>query len=707
MSILVLLLALNTELPGQTSNRQAQQPKQRVIKCGFDSTVNAAGDVDGNIAFVFDADLYQAIKENYPAPELFCREFANKRQKWDVSDLHAAYDDQHRAVLLKMTMKGLFRNRGTHWESEELDEGTTLVEKGNNYVKLKSQEEIAANVYLVVYQTLKFKDGVSNIEWEPDVRVLSFKMPAPALNGQNTRLKKKVLYKKRIMSATYKLFGNPEFVDLWVAKAIFKNAGDSLIKDLKVRFKLSNYTGGWSEYKINEVVVPGQTVVETYYPILDRSVAELTAGTPLKLTMEYSYTDASGQPKQYTDTKRIIMLGINELVFGDRDESELSHWKNNTKSPALWKDLFNNGVYTASWVCSSDPLVIEFAGMANEMAAGAGAAIDDRSALLVAKAIYELMLYNKVTYQSPPALFDRALVQHVKYPRDVIRNKSGTCIDLAISFASIAEAVGMDPFLILIPGHCFPGFILPRSKQPVAVEMTMLGGGTRQSSQPFEAAVQKGNQELQQAVKDGRYIEISIKELRKKGMLNPELEKLPANILAQYGIKKPAGQVQVNRGTQQQPQQPMPQPGQQGNLYRHPNGLFAIPAPANFTVQQPDNTTTYFVDNNRNAMVMVVAFPRNQYSLDQVLGRMFQTFQGAMGANAINAAQQPKPVTFCGRSAYLDVLSASLNSGNAAGFYVYTQSENYYYIFACSAMQQVFSNYEKTFVAMCEGMQAR
>jgi hypothetical protein len=324
------------------------------------------------------------------------------------------------------------------------------------------------------------------------------------------------------------------------------------------------------------------------------------------------------------------------------------------------------------------------------------------------------MLYNKVSYQSPPALFDRSLIQHVKYPRDVIRNKSGTCIDLAITFASAAEALGMEPFLILIPGHCFPGFFLPKSRTPVAVEMTLLGGGTAQHSKPFEVAFQTGNKELQDAAKDGRYIEIIIKDLRKKGMLNPELAKLPANILKEFGIKKPEGYVETgatplpSQQQHKQQQHQHQQYQQQQNIYRHPNGLYVIPSPGGFSIQQPDITTTYFIDNNRNALVMAVAYPKtfqNQYySLTQVLRLALETFQAAMEATSISVSDQPKAAPFCGQNGYLDVLQATFYTGNAAGFYIYTETEYYYYIFACAAMQEVFQNYKQIFVTMAEGM---
>ena len=104
--------------------------------------------------------------------------------------------------------------------------------------------------------------------------------------------------------------------------------------------------------------------------------------------------------------------------------------------------------------------------------------------------LYEILRANDFTYQHPPALSDKQLsfdiqrVQNVKFPRDVIRDRSGTCIDLAILYASMVNAVGLEPHLALIPGHCFPVVRLPGG-QLVAVEATGLAGGLRFGSAGF------------------------------------------------------------------------------------------------------------------------------------------------------------------------------------------------------------------------------
>ncbi|MAG56224.1 MAG: hypothetical protein CMJ83_08040 [Planctomycetes bacterium] len=79
------------------------------------------------------------------------------------------------------------------------------------------------------------------------------------------------------------------------------------------------------------------------------------------------------------------------------------------------------------------------------------------------------MLRNDFTYQHPPALtdnsvsFEPARVQNVKFPRDVIRDRSGTCIDLAILYASMANAIGLEAYLCVVPGPCFPVIKMPHS----------------------------------------------------------------------------------------------------------------------------------------------------------------------------------------------------------------------------------------------------
>ncbi len=50
--------------------------------------------------------------------------------------------------------------------------------------------------------------------------------------------------------------------------------------------------------------------------------------------------------------------------------------------------------------------------------------------------------------------------QRVRLPREVLKEKGGNCIDLAVTFASALEAMDLVPVIFLIPGHAFPGVMI-------------------------------------------------------------------------------------------------------------------------------------------------------------------------------------------------------------------------------------------------------
>ncbi len=70
------------------------------------------------------------------------------------------------------------------------------------------------------------------------------------------------------------------------------------------------------------------------------------------------------------------------------------------------------------------------------------------------EALHQTMQEQNITYINPPASF---YGQKIRSPKNVIDNSQGTCIDLAVLYASLWEGVGLNPVLVLIPGHAFMG----------------------------------------------------------------------------------------------------------------------------------------------------------------------------------------------------------------------------------------------------------
>src|SRR5262249_23030476 len=75
--------------------------------------------------------------------------------------------------------------------------------------------------------------------------------------------------KPQIMTCLAKSYANPKFAKFWVGRTVLKNTGGQHLTDYRVRFRLREYAPAWSAWKHCTDVLPGQTVADTYFPILD------------------------------------------------------------------------------------------------------------------------------------------------------------------------------------------------------------------------------------------------------------------------------------------------------------------------------------------------------------------------------------------------------------------------------------------------------
>jgi hypothetical protein len=62
-----------------------------------------------------------------------------------------------------------------------------------------------------------------------------------------------------------------------------------------------------------------------------------------------------------------------------------------------------------------------------------------------------------LSYINPPPSYT-TFSQRLRTPSEIFRGQAGTCIDLALLFASCLEFVGIYPVIFLIRGHAFPGY---------------------------------------------------------------------------------------------------------------------------------------------------------------------------------------------------------------------------------------------------------
>lgn len=464
--------------------------------------------------------------------------------------------------------------------------------------------------------------------------------------GGETRLDVALETKGVLMAAVYKVYGKPEFQNQWIARAVVRNTGSAPARDLRISYKIVEYCD-WSNSPVYPLVIPGQTVVDQFYPILSSSVTRLTSATPVKLLMKCTYTDAAGRERTVEKTARLELRGRNEFLFTELDYAQ--------DIMENFADFHQNDPLLAAWVTKDDPVVEQFLGMAQQIAGGAGAAIGDEQALNLMKAVWLLMAYNGIAYQTPSGEAKKlSHIQHVKYPRDVLRNKSGTCIDLAIAYAAILHSAGLQPLLVNIPGHCFPAVKLPGGNL-VAVEATMLKGPG--SAAAFEDALKTGIKELSD-LKPGAFSIVDVQKIREAGITEPQLPEPPADAMKAWGIANPIERrEEAVPGDREAPQPARREPASTGgggaamSPLSHPQGLFTLMVPSNWqTGVSPDGGTIGAQDPGGRAGVDVTVYADRYYQpgeLQNVIRQVFRRFAqmmpdiSAVGSAALRLGQHP------------------------------------------------------------------
>ena len=394
--------------------------------------------------------------------------------------------------------------------------------------------------------------GAHYLNYVPASRLVTYTLPV--VDGTSSDVKAEMDFhtKEEIMSCAAKVYAITTFKQMWVARNIFRNTGTRVLRNYRTRWRLADYSQ-WSAWEHSETVVPGQTVVDAFYPIIDLTkVATLTGPVTAALETEYEYRRPDGETVRDSDSHRITILARNQLVFSSLPQDKI----------AGFHDAYANGPFgLAGFVTHNDPVVQQLAGWINATGGGLAASSNNKDAIRFMALLYTYIANSHIAYQTPPGgISGGKMYQHIKYARDVLHNRAGTCIDLAILYASVAEAVGLKPVLFLVPGHCFPAVLLPDDGALLPIEATMTGHAD------FEAAVHKAMEEVRQARNSGLLYEVNIRDLQNAGVDALELTAVPVDYLERLGYTSISG-TRSQPGGNPQPSGNQPGPSRGGALY--------------------------------------------------------------------------------------------------------------------------------------------
>ncbi|HMD98379.1 MAG TPA: hypothetical protein VKM93_13740 [Terriglobia bacterium] len=206
-----------------------------------------------------------------------------------------------------------------------------------------------------------------------------------------------------------------------------------------------------------------------------------------RATLEVS-ASSPADPSEYTQTCSVYLHSVSDLYWGQK---------------------FANAQFIARWVTPHDPAVAQLVASARKyVARGRLAGYDlpgegskSRVAIQVrteARAVFEAMRHLRISYVDSMYTFGSFTTEaeRVRLPRETLLLSSANCIDVSVAFASAMENLGIDPVIVIVPGHAFMGVRLaPDSRQFLYLDLTVLPDGS------FDQAISRANHWLKRRLR--------------------------------------------------------------------------------------------------------------------------------------------------------------------------------------------------------------
>jgi hypothetical protein len=299
--------------------------------------------------------------------------------------------------------------------------------------------------------------------------VFALTRPGTGEDPKDVKLSVDITTEKEIQTCAYKVYGD-DSQPYWVAKTVFKNTGKIPARDLTIRYKVGDYSE-WTQGEPYPEVLPGQTVRDFCWPVFKPEMMDkVTTKTPVELTMTYEYR---GLDKPVEQHEKLYLLGKNDYISSTiADEEQIEETQGDEEAPVTYYEWKDNYRFIAAFVTPNDETTKSFAELATGGLAPKASDEEARTALLK---IFDTMRVHGVRYvHEPQSYWSSKWGQYVQYPNETINRKAGTCLDLAVCVAGMTSALGLDSYVVFVPGHAFPMIELPDSGDLLPIESTMV-----------------------------------------------------------------------------------------------------------------------------------------------------------------------------------------------------------------------------------------
>lgn len=276
------------------------------------------------------------------------------------------------------------------------------------------------------------------------------------------------------------------------------------------QFRVEGEIVGVSErFKTNVTVLKGGNEVVQILPPLKSgfNVSAQRSDTPTQMQMKIVELDPKGEKTIRDVSYEVKVLPRDSLLLATRVDEDAT-------KPV-------DG-YIGAWVTPNAKAVDEFLTAAKKRAPRATFAGPQTATLPQVEAIFDELKERGVSYvMDPEAASEMGFAQRTRLPSDVLTSKNAQCLEGAILFATLMEAIGLEPIIVRIPGHAFAGWHSAKDGipdgTPLFVETTMVHSASYDDAVSYaKSEVEKQNQAKHFAQGISRFIEV--KQLRAAGI---------------------------------------------------------------------------------------------------------------------------------------------------------------------------------------------
>jgi hypothetical protein len=188
-----------------------------------------------------------------------------------------------------------------------------------------------------------------------------------------------------------------------------------------------------------------------------------------------------------------------------------------------WGPAFKYAPFIASWVTPHAPQVEELLAKAKQLTpdhrlpgyeSWKTPAQQEQETYIEAKALFNALKDSGLSYvKSSLTLGDhKSVSERIRLPKATLAQSSGNCIDAVVAYASLFENLGMEPAVVLVPGHAYVGVRSAQDgKDFLFVDAALTGRTT------FEAAVASARAGMERNA-PSTIRQINIQEARSAGI---------------------------------------------------------------------------------------------------------------------------------------------------------------------------------------------